>query len=155
MKIIIYFFILVTSLLNAQTKESDYFTFYKGGEKHLKPIKYVLFDNNDSLYSKKVNKNEINFYCAGQTFIFNKKKQKIDSSFVINQNEIMVEKPEDLQHKAYLFFKQKKEKVERKNEVKILYPVTGFNNYFKIYILEKTEKDKVIKYEVDWEYSVF
>jgi hypothetical protein len=45
--------------------------------------------------------------------------------------------------------------VERKNKVKILYPIAGFNDYFKIYILEKIVNDKVIKYEVDWKHSVF
>ncbi len=35
------FFLTVSTFINAQTKESDYFRFYRGGEKYLKLIKYV------------------------------------------------------------------------------------------------------------------
>jgi hypothetical protein len=47
--------------------------------------------------------------------------------------------------KAYQFYKEKKSKWRKENEVKksILYPVTDFSPYFKIYVLEK-----LIKYVV-------
>jgi hypothetical protein len=35
------------------------------------------------------------------------------------------------------------------------FPVTAIHPYFKVYVLEKTSNDKLIKYEVDWEYSDF
>jgi hypothetical protein len=40
--------ILVSPFVNAQTKASDFFRFYKGGDKYLKPVKYVLFDSTAS-----------------------------------------------------------------------------------------------------------
>ncbi|WP_278022123.1 hypothetical protein [Flavobacterium ginsengisoli] len=47
---------LTISFINAQTKESDYFTIYKGGEKYLKPLKYILFDEvrNSEFEKKKI-----------------------------------------------------------------------------------------------------
>ncbi len=42
------FFLTFLTFINAQTKESDYFIFYKGGEKYLKlinPIKTGINNN--------------------------------------------------------------------------------------------------------------
>ena len=42
-KICLIILLTINFIINAQKKESDYFTFYKGGGKYLKPLKYVLF----------------------------------------------------------------------------------------------------------------
>ena len=35
---------LMVNFISAQTKSNDYFSLYKGGEKYLKPVKYILFE---------------------------------------------------------------------------------------------------------------
>jgi len=63
MKNLIYILFLVsTTFSNAQTKESDFYSFFKRGDKYLKPVKYVLFDSTASSESKKKVKHEIYFY---------------------------------------------------------------------------------------------
>ncbi|WP_417873946.1 hypothetical protein [Xanthomarina gelatinilytica] len=43
-KIFLILFIGFSFLSHSQEKESDYFVVHKGGEKHLKPTKYILFN---------------------------------------------------------------------------------------------------------------
>lgn len=155
MKAILNILLLLTiNLLNSQVRESDYFTLYKGGEKYLKPIKYIFFDNNDSLFSKKKNLDKIYFYYDKQTFIFDNKMAK-DTILLSKIDNKMVKNPEDLKNQAFLFFKNKKEEVEKKNNLKINYPASDFYPYFKIYIIEKTDSKKALRYEVEWKYSSF
>ena len=149
-------FLVATTFVNAQTKASDFFRFYKGGDKYLKPIKYVFFDSTASAAQKKKVKNEIYFYIKRETFVY-KKTHKVDTCSVELLQKIKLDNPADLKQIAFLYFKNKKEEVEKKsnNRTPILFPVAGFNNYFKVYVLEKIKNDKLLKYEVDWEYSNF
>lgn len=138
-----------------QSKESDLFNFYKGGNKYKKPVRYVLFDSSAGDTKKEV-ANKIYFYMGGETFIFDAKINKMDTCLVGNF-KFTFDKSEDLQQKAYQFYKEKKQMEERKMKLKnpIPYPVTDFSPYFKIYVLEKTHKNTLLKYEVDWIYSSF
>lgn len=157
MKNIIYiiFFIASTSL-NAQTKESDYFTLYKGGEKYLKPVKYVLFDSLNPNTERKKDKQKIYFHIMGESFVY-KKNYAVDTCPINFLQKIKLDNPADLQKNAYKYFKNKKQEVERKTNSKlpVLNPVTNFFPYFKVYIFERKNNNKLIKYEVDWEYSSF
>jgi hypothetical protein len=157
MKNIIYIvFFLVSIVANSQTKETDYFRFYKGGEKYLKPIKYVLFDSLASNTVRKKDKQRICFYIDRNRFV-HKKNYKIDTCSINVLQKIKLENPDNLQENVYNYFKNKKEEVEKKtnNKAYVLPPTTGFYPYFKVYILERTKDDKLLKYEVDWEYSSF
>ncbi len=138
-----------------QSQESDFFNFYKGGTKYKKPVKYVLFNMSAGDIKKEVN-NKIYFYMGGETFIFDSKINKKDTCLV-DKFKFTFDKSEDLQQKAYQFYKEKKQMEEIKMKLKnlILYPVTDFSPYFKIYVLEKTHKNTLLKYEVDWIYSTF
>lgn len=138
-----------------QAKESDFFNFYKGGNNYNKPVKYVLFDMSAGDIKKEID-NKIYFYMGGETFIFDSKINKKDTCLV-DKFKFTFDKSEDLQQKAYQFYKEKKQMEERKMKLKnpILYPVTDFSPYFKIYVLEKTHKNTLLKYEVDWIYSTF
>lgn len=138
-----------------QTKESDFFNFYKGGNNYKKPWKYVLFDISAGDTKKEIG-NKIYFYMGGETFIFDYKINKIDTC-VINQTNFTIDKSKDLQEKAYQFFKEKKQIEEKKMNLKtpISYPITDFSPYFKIFVLEKTNKNTLLKYEVVWIYSTF
>ncbi|OUL64270.1 hypothetical protein [Flavobacterium sp. AJR] len=157
MKNIIYIILLVTSsIVTGQTKESDYFSFYKGGNKYLRPIKYLLFDNVNG-NEKKENENKIYFYVGNQTFIFNSSKDEIDTCAVNYLKKIKLDFPDDLQKDAYKYYKEKKREEEKKMNLKnpILFPVKDFSTYFKIYILEKIADNKVVKYEVKQSCSEF
>ena len=157
MKNIIYILLLIISIVaNAQTKESDYFRFYKGGEKYLKPIKYVFFDSSASDTERKKDKQNIYFHIKGESFV-HKKIHKVDTCSINVLQKIKLDNPANLQQNAYNYFKKKKEEVERKsnNKINVLPPITGFYTYFKVYVLEKTTNNKLLKYEVDWEHSSF
>jgi hypothetical protein len=148
--------ILVTTFVNAQTKESDFYSFYKGGDKYLKPVKYVIFDSTASYTKKKILQDITYFDIKGERFV-RTKSHKIDTCSVDFIEKIKLENPADLNQNAFLYFKNKKEEIEKKSNHKILilFPVASFNNYFKVYILEKKSRNQLLKYEVDWEYSNF
>jgi hypothetical protein len=155
MKNIGYILLFIGTIVNAQLKESDFFNFYKGGNNYKKPVKYVIFDMSVGDIKKEID-NKIYFYTGGETFIFDSKINKKDICLV-DKFKFTFDKSEDLQQKAYQFYKEKKQMEERKMKLKnpILYPVTDFSPYFKIYVLEKTHKNTLLKYEVDWIYSTF
>jgi hypothetical protein len=69
--------LFIGTIVNAQSKDSDFERFYRGDEKYLKPIKYVLFDENKN--DKKEEGDFIYFYINNQTLFFNSKKHKIDT----------------------------------------------------------------------------
>lgn len=149
--------ILISIISNAQEKNSDYFSFYKGGEKFLKPVKYILFDSISRGDSKKTGDEKIYFYIGDESFV-HKKKQKIETCSSQYLKKIKLENPYNLQEDAFKYFKAKKLEVEKKHPLQnlhILYPITGFNGYFKIYILEKENNHTLLKYEVDWIYAIF
>ena len=113
-------------------------------------------DKTIKLRVKKEIDNKIYFYMGEETFIFDSKINKKDTC-IIEQAKFTIDKSKDLQEKAYQFFKEKKQIEEKKMNLKvpILYPVTDFSRYFKIFVLEKTNKKTLLKYEVDWIYSTF
>lgn len=147
---------MVSAFTIAQTKESDFFRFYKDGEKYLKLVKYVYFDSTASENQKILSEQKICFYIDGQRFLY-KKNHKIDSCSVTLLQKIKLSKPSRLNQDTYEYFTKKKKDQEKKinNEIHLLFPVKGFENYVKVYVLEKIKNDKLIKYEVDWEYSMF
>jgi hypothetical protein len=157
MKNIIYIlFFIASTFINAQTKESDCYTFYKGGEKYLKPVKYILYDSLNPNMQRKKDKQKKYFHIMGESFVY-EQNYAADTCTINFLKKIKLENPADLHQNAYKYFKKKKQEVERKanNKFQVLYPVTDFYPYFKVYILERTDKNKLIKYEVDWEYSSF
>ncbi|MBF4485276.1 MULTISPECIES: hypothetical protein [unclassified Flavobacterium] len=156
MKKYIYLLMLVLiNSINAQTKPTDYFSFYKGGEKYLKPIKYVMFDSGNNDNSKIQDKQVTYFQIKKERFKFDIKNNIVDTCSVDILKKISLENPSELENDAIVFYKNKKKEVESKNKVKLLYPPKGYNSFFKIYIFEKIKSNKIIKYEVDWEYSDF
>lgn len=143
------------NLINAQKKESDYFTFYKGGDKYLKPIKYVLFITKEGNAKIKEGR-KIFFMIGSERFVFDKDKHKIDTSSISFLNNIKLENTTELRGNEVVFYKNeiKKTEIYKKSGFSHPFPISGVHPYFKIYILEKKEM-KLIKYEVDWEYSDF
>jgi hypothetical protein len=76
------------------------------------------------------------FLYGGETFILILKSIK---GYFAYKFKFTFDKSEDLQQKR-ISFTRKKKQMEEKNEVKspILYPVTDFSPYFKIYVLENS-----------------
>ena len=138
-----------------QSKVSDFFNFYKGGNKYKKPLKYVLFDSAAGDIKKEVD-NKTCFYMGGETFIFDSKINKLEDC-TTDQAKFTISESEDLQEKAYQFYKEKKQLEQKKSKLKnpSPYPVTDFSRYFKIFVLEKTNQNTLLKYEVDWIHSTF
>ncbi|CAA9203743.1 hypothetical protein FLA105534_04925 [Flavobacterium bizetiae] len=147
--------LLVINSITAQTKPTDYFSFYKGGERYLKPIKYVMFDSSKNDNSKTEYKQIIYFQIKQQLFKFDAKNNSSDTCSVDILKKISLENPAELENDAIAFFKNKKKEVESKNKVKLLYPPGGYNSFFKIYVLEKVKSNKIIKYEVNFQDSSF
>ncbi|WP_264531456.1 hypothetical protein [Flavobacterium sp. N502540] len=147
---------LSINFINAQTKSNDYFTLYKGGEKYLKPIKYILFDREkNSEFEKKESKSKIYFYTQGESFIFDVKRHKKDTCSINILEKLTLENTTNLKDEACKFYVGKKEEVEKKKKITLTYPPVGCQSYFKVYILEKINAKELIKYEVDWKYSDF
>ncbi|WP_166921500.1 hypothetical protein [Flavobacterium poyangense] len=147
---------IISFVVQAQTKESDYFVFYKDGSKHLKPIKYVLF-NELNENKKNEDGNKTYFYIGDQTFIFNSSKNKINHYSLDYLKKIKLEDPYTLTEKEYNYFKEKIIELN-KTEKRVIpnsMPISSTHDYFKVYILEKTIDNKIIRYEVDWKYSMF
>ena len=139
--------LFIGTIVNAQSKDSDFERFYRGDEKYLKPIKYVLFDENKN--DKKDEGDEIYFYINNQRFFFNSKKHKIDTCSIDFFNKIKLENPTDLTENEWEYFKRKVREYKRNSAIKAM-PLSNVHKYFKVYILKKTNDNKVLKYEVDW-----
>lgn len=155
-KIFCLLLISTSFVMFSQSKEDDFFSFYKGGNKYKKPVKYVFFDISNE-YERKMSDDKIYFFMNGQTFIFNSKVHKIETLPVGDLKKYEFENPVNLQKKASEFYKEKKIIEEKRMNLKrpIMYPPTNFCKYFKIFVLEKTNQNTVLKYEVDWQYNRF
>jgi hypothetical protein len=129
-KIFCLLILCVSFSIFGQTKESDFLNFYKGGNKNKKPVKYVLFDSSVGDIKKEVD-NRTYFYMGGETFIFDSKINKMNTCLV-DKFKFIFDKSEDLQQKAYQFYKEKKQMEEIKMKLKnpIPHPVTDFSLYF-------------------------
>ncbi|CAM1363947.1 hypothetical protein [Tenacibaculum xiamenense] len=141
-----------TILSHSQEKERDYFVFHKGGEKHLKPIKYILF--NPKIHEKIKSKKETYFHIKGERFKFSQKENKIDTCNVKYLKKIKLSKANQLSSNEFEFIKQKlkEDKYWKDKKNKYPMPITKNHNYFKVIIVEKYN-DKILKYDVDWTYT--
>ena len=148
-------FLLLYNFSFSQKSNIDYFTLYKGGTKHAKPIKHILFDASKENNLKKISNGRMGFYINKEHFVFDEIKHKITTCTELELVNLKLDKPETLQNQAYLFYKKLKEKEEAKRKTKLAYPVAAYNSYFKIFLLEKNTNGTINKYEVDWPYEKF
>ncbi|PIF32362.1 hypothetical protein CLU81_2890 [Flavobacterium sp. 9] len=128
---------LTINSIGAQTKTSDYFTFYKGGDKYLKPIKYVMFDSNLSENIKTEDKDLIYFKIKGERFKFDKKKNKKDSCSLDILKKIKLENPTQLNNEGYKSFKKKKEEIEKEKMLSLFIRQQVFNLILKFIFWKK------------------
>jgi hypothetical protein len=76
----------------------------------------VLFDVYAEYVKKEID-NKIYFYRAGETFFFEPKINKMDTC-VINLTKFTIDKSKVLSEKGYQFHKEKKQKEEKKKNLK-------------------------------------
>ncbi|WP_166921497.1 hypothetical protein [Flavobacterium poyangense] len=156
-KLIYIYLFSISFTMFAQSKESGFFSFYRGGNKYKKSVKYLLFDLSKA-DEKKEHDGKTYFYLSRQTFVYDKKKHKIDTFSLNSLKEYKLENPKNLQENAYKFYKEKKSLEEKRMNLKspIMYPLTeDYGPFFRIFILEKINQNTLLKYEVDWKYSMF
>ncbi|MWB95572.1 hypothetical protein GON26_14480 [Flavobacterium sp. GA093] len=149
--------LMVFTTINAQKVEKDFNNFYSGNNKH-KPIKYVLFEiEKDNESEKKNNGGKIYFYVKSERFVFDMKKHKKDTCSIDILKTIKLENSRNLQNDEYEYFRKKVDEFEKKTKQKIpkALPISQEHLYFKVYVIEKISSGKIVKYEVDWEYSNF
>lgn len=137
-------------LSHSQKKESDYFIIDQN--KFLKPIKYILFNAEKS--QKKNLKTHTIFYIEGQRFQFIKKKHRIDTCSFKFFEKVKLSQANELSKKEFEFYSKTIRKIKdwEKKAIKAM-PINKLHTYFKIFVIEKYAKNKILKYEVDWDYS--
>jgi hypothetical protein len=139
--------------LSSQNQSDDYFTFYKGGKKYLKPKKYILFEEEKG---KKVeNASGTYFYIEGNRFKYSKKEYDVDTLNISYLENIHLSKVNDLIDKELEFHKKMIDKDgywKELFETRPPIPISKNHLYFRVFILKK-ENGKVLKYRVSWEYS--
>ncbi|WP_435260677.1 hypothetical protein [Tenacibaculum sp. nBUS_03] len=145
---ILLLFVGFNILSYSQEKENDYFVFSKGGEKYLKPIKYILF--NSKIDKKIKSKGKIYFHIEGEIFKFYKKNE-IDTCNINELKKIKISKTNELSNNELKFIKQKLKEDKYWKDKKKQYPIPITKNhiFFKVIIIEKY-KNKIFKYNVDW-----
>ena len=149
--------LLNVSFTNSQNFKLDFYNFYKGGNESKKPIKYVLFDVKEGNHNGREHKNVIYFNIKTERFVFNKEKHKIDTCSITLLKKVKLESAEKLQEEETNYFIKRVEEYEKRTNRKVpkSMPLSRTHKYLKVYILEKIDTDKVIRHEVDWEYSMF
>jgi hypothetical protein len=134
MKNIGYILLFIGTIVNAQSKDSDFERFYRGDEKYLKPIKYVLFDKN-----KNDKKEEGDFI-----YFLIQRNIKLTLALSTFFYKIKLENPTDLTENEWEYFKRKVREYKRNSAIKAM-PLSNVHKYFKVSILEKTNDNKVLK----------
>lgn len=143
--------LISSSLIFSQEDQENYFSFYKGGVKYLKPIKYLLFNPNTD---KKIQNNkDIYFFIGGERFKFYENRAKTDTLNLKFLEQIKISNAIDLTNDEYRYYNRMvtedgfwKKTLKSKPPM----PITKTHQYFKIYILENNE-GKIIRRVVDWE----
>ncbi|WP_157485483.1 hypothetical protein [Flavobacterium sp. ACAM 123] len=127
----------------AQSKVIDFEKFYSGDNNYKKPIKYVLFDKSIGNTKKEID-NRIYFYMGGETFIYDSKLNKIETCAFDHLKKYKLENPKVLTDNEYLYFKKRVTEFQKETKPKLQIPnsmpVSSRHKYFKIFVLEKTNK---------------
>lgn len=129
----------------------DYFSLQKNGKKYLKPIKYVFFDPKKD--KMETSENNLYFYIKNERFLFLKKKHNIDTCNIKYLKKIRLSDAGTLSKEEFQFYKNKIKNDDYWKQKKINppMPIVRFHPFFKVFIVKK-QKNKILKYEVNWDY---
>jgi len=145
-KVILFSFLLLAfNTLISQTRDKDYYTLVKNGEKYLKPNRYIMSNDKKNISS---NSEEIIFYINKQKFKYDRKKNEIDTCSVFVLDNIKISNIKQLFNDEYEEHRSKL-KLEELN-----FPPPPNHYNLKIFIIEKISSKQVVKYEVDWIYTI-
>jgi hypothetical protein len=142
--ILIFLFLIVTNYIYSQQNESNYYQLYKGGEKFLKPIRYLNSENS----STKIDtiSGFTYFYLEGERFIHNPMKHTIEKISKEKLDTIEVNSVRELDQEIDEIYKEKSKDFTQKHEIKLPPPLHA--NWLKIFIITDNQ-NKVC--EVIWD----
>ncbi|CAD0006232.1 MULTISPECIES: BTB/POZ domain-containing protein [Flavobacterium] len=143
MRKILLLMIMVSNFVFSQNK--DYYTLEKKGNKYPKIVRYVFLNNGDKIIQ---DRNIIFFNIKNQRFKYIKNYHKTDTCSFSSLKKIKIITIDQLIKDEY------KEHLKRtkENNLKIPAPLNHYNS--KVFIIEKVSSEKIIKYEVEWIYSI-
>ncbi len=135
--------ILISNFVVAQNKH--YYSLEKGGKKYPKIIRFLELNDGEKI---DIDSENLGFNIGNQRFKHFKGKHKLDTcsnSFLKNFKTITISqliKDEYIEH----LDKTKKE------GIKMPPPLNHYNS--RVFIIEKISSKKIIKYEVEWIFSI-
>lgn len=143
MKKIFLLIILVSNLIFSQNK--NYYTIEKQGKKYPKIIRYVLLNEGEKIV---YDSNTLFFNIEKQRFRYNKNNNKSDTCSYSTLKTIKTITISQLIKDEY----NEHLKRTKENGKKIPLPFNHYNS--KVFIIEKQSSKNIIKYEVDWIFSI-
>lgn len=147
-KVFLVLLIVFSIISHSQERENNYFVLNKGGEKYLKPIKYIMFNGKKD--KKSVHNLGTYFYIEDNRFFFSKKNHKIDTCNIKHLNKIKFTEVSNLKKEAYNFYIETlKEDNYWKDKTKKHPMPLKINSYVKI-VLVSIEDNNLLKYDVFW-----
>ncbi len=148
-KIVLFCLILSCNIITSQTKGDNYYSLVKNGREYLKPVKYVLFNKEKDKKHISNDSDGLIFYVSKQQFRYSNLMHNIDTCSISVLEKIKISTVKQLFDDEYVEHKSKL-KLE---ELKWFPPPLNHYN-LKIFIIEKTTSNQIIKYEVDWIFSI-
>lgn len=143
MKKILFFALLISNFILAQ--ETNYYSLEKNGEKYPKIVRYILLNRGEKIIH---NSNTLFFNIDKQRFKHINNTHITDTCSTSTLNKIKTVSINELIKDEYAeHLKRSKE-----NGKKIPFPFNHYNST--VFIIEKLSPEKIIKYEVDWIYSI-
>lgn len=143
MKKILFLTLLISNFVLAQ--KNDYYSLEKNGKKYPKIIRYILLNEGEKIIH---NSNTFFFNIDKQRFKYIKNIHKTDTCSYSTLKKIKTITTSQLIKDEYT----EHLKLSKENGKKI--PVS-FNHYnSRVFIIEKLSPEKIIKYEVDWIFSI-
>jgi hypothetical protein len=97
------------------------------------------------------------YHINGDSFLYIKKRHKTDTLSIAILKKTKLQSSRRLHEEQDNYFMKKIEEYERKTNTKVpkSMPISRTHKYFKIYIFEKVNANKVIRREVEWQYATF
>lgn len=143
MKKILFLTLILSNLVLAQ--ESNYYSLKKNGKKHPKIIRYILLNEGEKIID---DSNTLFFNIDKQRFKYTKNNHKTDTCSSSALKKIKTISTGQLIKDEYAEHVKK----SKENGLKIPFPFNHYNS--RVFIIEKLSPEKIIKYEVEWIFSI-
>lgn len=134
---------MLSNLVLAQ--ESNYYSLEKNEKKYPKIIRYILLNEGKKII---YDSNTLFFNIDKQRFKHIKNIHKTDTCNYSELKKIKTITTSELIKDEY----REHLKRSKENDKKISFPFNHYNS--RVFIIEKLSPEKIIKYEVDWVYSI-